>query len=174
MVASEVEQKDADIVRLAPHERPLDAAALARLKDSIRDELRRRIHPTRRAPVEAPGSDVLQHALVRAFGPDRSTHERRLFYLCAAPLVRALLLQRAGAASCNTLRRLAMLALDASLRRLETVAPRQACMIDLHYFAGLTLWETAGLLGQTEAAVKRDLRFIKAWLANMHRHYGGF
>ncbi len=45
-------------------------------------------------------------------------------------------------------------------------------MIDLHYFAGLTIRDTAIVLGVSTDTVIRDLRFAKAWLKARVRTYG--
>lgn len=42
--------------------------------------------------------------------------------------------------------------------------PRKARIVEMVYFAGLTMEETAGILGVTERTVLRDWRFAKAWL----------
>ena len=55
--------------------------------------------------------------------------------------------------------------LDEALRRLETIDPRQGEIVEVHYFGGLTLEETAATLNLSLATVKRDLRLAKAWLA---------
>ena len=55
--------------------------------------------------------------------------------------------------------------LDEALKRLETIDPRQGEIVEVHYFGGLTLEETAATLNLSLATVKRDLRLAKAWLA---------
>jgi len=57
------------------------------------------------------------------------------------------------------------LALDAALSDLARLYPRQAEMIETRYFAGLTVPETAEVLGISEATVNRDWRVARAWLA---------
>jgi RNA polymerase sigma factor (TIGR02999 family) len=56
--------------------------------------------------------------------------------------------------------------LDEALKKLETIDPRQGQMVELHYFGGLTLEETAATLDVSLATVKRDLRVARAWLAS--------
>jgi RNA polymerase sigma factor (TIGR02999 family) len=58
-----------------------------------------------------------------------------------------------------------LLALDAALSDLARLYPRQAEMIETRYFAGLTVPETAEVLGISEATVNRDWRVARAWLA---------
>lgn len=59
----------------------------------------------------------------------------------------------------------ALLSLDDSLTRLGELHPRHAKAIELRYFAGLTLEESAQVLGTSAPTVMRDLRFAQAWLA---------
>jgi len=61
------------------------------------------------------------------------------------------------------------LALDAALARLETVDARAAQVVELRYFAGLTLEDIAGQLGCTRRTVDRDWCFARAFLkAELH------
>lgn len=61
-------------------------------------------------------------------------------------------------------RRFDLIALDEALERLAALDPRQAKVVELRYFAGLDVEETAGALGISTATVKRDWTFAKAWL----------
>ena len=54
--------------------------------------------------------------------------------------------------------------LDEALRRLENVHPRKAQVIELRFFTGLSLEETAAALHISVDTVKRDWRFAKLWL----------
>lgn len=55
-------------------------------------------------------------------------------------------------------------ALDSALRQLEVLDPRQARIVELRYFGGLTIDETAGALGVSVATVKREWHLAKVWL----------
>jgi RNA polymerase sigma factor (TIGR02999 family) len=55
--------------------------------------------------------------------------------------------------------------LDELLNRLFALDERQAKVVELRYFAGLSIEETAELLGVGPATVKRDWVMAKAWLA---------
>ncbi|CAN5786111.1 sigma-70 family RNA polymerase sigma factor [soil metagenome] len=55
--------------------------------------------------------------------------------------------------------------LDEALRRLEALDDRQGRILELRYFGGLSLEETADGLGVSLATVKRELRSARAWLA---------
>ena len=57
-----------------------------------------------------------------------------------------------------------MLALDECLTRLEKLAARQSRIVELRYFGGLSIEETADVLGVTPTTIKRHWRFAKAWL----------
>ena len=50
------------------------------------------------------------------------------------------------------------------MERLEGFDPRQAQVVELCYFGGLTYPEIAAMLGVSEATVDRDLRHARAWL----------
>ncbi|HXR16405.1 MAG TPA: sigma-70 family RNA polymerase sigma factor [Terriglobales bacterium] len=56
------------------------------------------------------------------------------------------------------------LALDEALQRLSRLDARQAQVVDLRYFVGLTVEETAAVLDVSPETVKLDWRFAKAWL----------
>lgn len=57
-----------------------------------------------------------------------------------------------------------VLAVDAALRKLEVDDPRKAKIVELRWFAGLTVPETAEVLGVSVGTVERDWRFVRAWL----------
>ena len=57
-----------------------------------------------------------------------------------------------------------IIALDEAMNRLEELEPRQSRVVELRYFAGLTIEETAELLGVSISSVKDDWRVAKVWL----------
>jgi RNA polymerase sigma factor (TIGR02999 family) len=57
-----------------------------------------------------------------------------------------------------------VLALDDALKRLATLDPQQERIVELRYFGGLTLDETAEVMGISTATVKREWVIAKAWL----------
>jgi RNA polymerase sigma-70 factor (ECF subfamily) len=57
-----------------------------------------------------------------------------------------------------------LLALDQALSRLEHIEPRQARVVELRYFGGLSVEETAGVLGTSPRSVKRDWSLARIWL----------
>lgn len=62
-----------------------------------------------------------------------------------------------------------VLAVDEALKKLEEVAPRQAEVVMLRYFAGLSVDEAAQALGVSPRTVDYEWRFARAWL---HRELG--
>ena len=57
-----------------------------------------------------------------------------------------------------------LLAVDAALRRLAEWDARQAKVVELRFFGGLTVEETADALGISSKTVKRDWSLARAWL----------
>ncbi len=57
-----------------------------------------------------------------------------------------------------------LLALDKALNELATLDERQAQIVELRYFSGLSIEETAEVLHISSATVKRDWSMAKAWL----------
>jgi RNA polymerase sigma factor (sigma-70 family) len=56
------------------------------------------------------------------------------------------------------------LALDAALTRLEQLDPDKARVVELRYFGGLTIEETAAAMASSPATVKRHWQAARAWL----------
>jgi RNA polymerase sigma-70 factor, ECF subfamily len=61
-------------------------------------------------------------------------------------------------------RKIDVTALDQALRALEALDERQARIVELRFFGGLTVEETAELLEISPATVKRDWTLAKIWL----------
>lgn len=57
-----------------------------------------------------------------------------------------------------------LLALDEALTQLEALDPKQARIVELRFFGGLTVEETAEVAGISTATVKREWRTARAWL----------
>jgi len=110
-------------------------------------------------------------------------YDRSHFFGVAAHLIRRILLmharqhhaaKRGGSAQKISLdeavvftreRSADLLALDELLTRLVELDPQQARIVELRFFGGLSVEETADLLGISTATVKRDWAMAKAWLA---------
>jgi RNA polymerase sigma factor (TIGR02999 family) len=58
-----------------------------------------------------------------------------------------------------------VLALDDALERLAAIDPRQARVVELRLFSGLTVEEAAEVLDVSAATVKREWTMAKAWLS---------
>ena len=109
---------------------------------------------------------------------------RKQFYALAAQVMRRILVdharalaadKRGGGAAKTTLdaeisaginRTIELLALDEALDQLARVSPRQAQVIELRYFAGLTVEEIGDLVGVSAATISRDQRTAEAWLGH--------
>lgn len=57
-----------------------------------------------------------------------------------------------------------VLAIDEALARLARLDPDQVRIVELRFFAGLTVEETAHVLGRSARTVKREWQLAKAWL----------
>jgi len=65
-----------------------------------------------------------------------------------------------------------LLTVNESLSKLEKLDPRQARIVELRYFAGLTIEEIADLVGVATKTVTRELNMAKAWLySGLKQHY---
>jgi RNA polymerase sigma-70 factor, ECF subfamily len=67
-------------------------------------------------------------------------------------------------ADLSTVREVDLIALDDALNELERIDPEQRKLVELRYFGGLSIEETAQALGVSTATVKRDWRVARAWL----------
>ncbi len=150
------------------------------------DELRRRAHFQRRdAPAsETVGTTVLVHeTFLKLAGAARPQwDDRRHFFRVAARAMRQILLdqarrrvaqKRGGGEFALDIDELQvgvetdqnqLVALDQALSRLEAENPRLAEVVELRFFAGLSVDETAAALGVSERTVKRDWRLARAFL----------
>jgi RNA polymerase sigma factor (TIGR02999 family) len=57
-----------------------------------------------------------------------------------------------------------VIAIDEALERLARLDPEQERIVELRFFAGLTVEETAQLIGRSPRTVKREWQLAKAWL----------
>jgi RNA polymerase sigma factor (TIGR02999 family) len=66
-----------------------------------------------------------------------------------------------------------LLAVDDSLNQLAKIDPRQAKIVEMRFFGGLSVEEAAEALGVSPKTVKRDWSVAKAWLyADLKERYG--
>ena len=57
-----------------------------------------------------------------------------------------------------------VIALDVALDRLSELDPQQSRIVELRFFAGLTIEDTSEVMGISPATVKRDWTSARAWL----------
>ena len=55
-------------------------------------------------------------------------------------------------------------AIDSALSRLEELDPKQGRIVELRFFGGLSIEETAEVVGVSPATVKREWALARAWL----------
>jgi len=65
-----------------------------------------------------------------------------------------------------------VVALDEALTVLGTIDQRKSQVVELRFFGGLSIEETAEVLKVSPETIKRDWRLAKAWLRRELRHYG--
>jgi RNA polymerase sigma-70 factor (ECF subfamily) len=163
-----------------------DQTALDKLMPLVYDELRRLAHNYMRR--EHPGHTLQTTALVdeaylRLVDQTHTQwNSRAQFFGIAAQLMRRILVdharshlyaKRGGGARRVALDEVAVLspergaeliALDDALERLSSIDPRKSRVVELRYFGGLSVEETAEILEVSAITVKRDWLVAKAWL----------
>jgi RNA polymerase sigma factor (TIGR02999 family) len=107
-----------------------------------------------RAQFFAVASQMMRHILV-----DHARARHR-----AKRGGRALHVSLSGAANVALHTDSDLVALDDALRALESIAPRQARVVESRFFGGLSLEETAEALGVSVGTVRRDWTLARAWL----------
>lgn len=169
--------------------------ALARLYERVYPELR--LMARRRMKKERHANTLQSTALVhevylRLLDVTKiDWRERAQFFAMAAQMMRRILVdaarargahKRGGGAVIVDLDQTAMvsnephrsiLALDEALTAFATVAPRQAKVVELRYFGGLTEEEIVAALNISPRTVRRDWGLAKAWLLRALSHKGG-
>jgi RNA polymerase sigma factor (TIGR02999 family) len=167
-----------------------DKAALDRLTPLVYDEIRRIAH--RYVQREREGQTLQTTALVneaylRLAGSANITWQNRAhFYAVTAQVMRRILIDHARRRQyvkhggetqrvafevaisevglMSQPRAAELLALDEALDELARLDPRKSRVVELRYFGGLSLKETAKVLEVSLMTVRRDWRAAKAWL----------
>ncbi|WP_321471580.1 ECF-type sigma factor [uncultured Paludibaculum sp.] len=163
-----------------------DETALARLTDLLLPELRRIAHRYRRDEREADSlqtTALVNEVYLRLIEiRNIDWQHRSQFFGLIAQLMRRILvdaarkraaLKRGSGLSIVDLDEAQvpapeadglLLALDEALEEFARIAPRQAKVVELRYFGGLSEEETAEVLQSSPRTVRRDWQFAKVWL----------
>lgn len=176
----------AEVTELLAAWRGGNAAALDALLPLVYAELRRVAHRYMRDEHHAPllqTTAVVHEAYLRLIDVNRvDWQSRNHFFAVSAQLMRRVLVdaarrrgadKRGGDASHVVLdearlpgrgRDADLLALDDALERLAALSPRKVRVVELRFFGGLTVEETAQVLAVSAETVMRDFRMAKLWL----------
>ena len=169
-----------------------DKAALDQLVPIVYDELRRqaaRYLRRERVGHTLQTTALIHEAYLRLVDQKHVRWQNRAhFFGIAAQLMRRILvdhartkkrLKRGGsdlrvslneATALSKGQDLDVIGLDEALTRLEKIDEQQGKIVELRFFSGLTVEETAAVLGISTGTVKRDWSMAKAWL---HRELSG-
>ncbi len=158
---------------------------LALVYDELRGLARRYMRAERREHTLQPTALVHEAYLRLVDQPLADWRGRTHFFAVGARVMRRLLIdhargrgrQKRGGARCRVtltdwrqpavdggLGAAELLDLDAALERLARVDPREARVVELRFFAGLTVAEVAELLGVGKRTVEADWMHARAWL----------
>ena len=162
-----------------------DGAAVADLMPVVYDELRRlaRSYVRRERAQSVQATELVHEAYLRLAGGRPQRWRGRTHFLAIAAIgMRRLLVERARARGAEkrgggrvqvTLddalvagpgAAVDLLAVDEALSALAALDARQARIVELRFFGGLTVEETAEATGVSPATVKRDWTLARAWL----------
>lgn len=162
-----------------------DSSALERLMPLVYDELRRiaRTHMMREQPDHSlQATALVNEAYSKLVDCSRMQwRDRAHFFAMSSRLMRRILIDHArrnnikrggdrkrlsldeaamvGAEFSNE-----MLAVDAALGKLAAIDERKCRIVEMRFFAGLTVEESAETLGISSITVIREWNFAKAWL----------
>ena len=175
-----------DITRLLARWKQGDARALEELTPIVYQELRQLSrHYMRREPGDhtLQPTAVVHEAYVRLSGVREAKFQNRThFYGAAATIMRRILVdharerravKRGAGATLKSLDeadergvdvRFDLIYLNDALDRLAALAPKPARVVELRYFGGLSVDETAEFLNVAPITVKRHWAFARAWL----------
>lgn len=174
------------VTQLLDEARAGKAEALNRLLPLVYTELRRVAAAYMRRERESQtlqATALVHEAYLRLMGEQKVAWQNRAhFCAIAAQSMREILVERARARHAQkrgghwhritlTDARLGsdpppldVLSLDEALTRLAAFDPARARLVELRFFGGLTIEETAEALGQSPATVKRGWALARAWL----------
>ena len=163
-----------------------DEGALGRLIPLVQPELHRLAHhymSRERAGHTLQTTALLNEAYLQLVDdPKRNWQNRTHFMAATAQLMRRIIvdyarqrasLKRGGGALKVSLNDAALvtekrseelLALDEALQELAALDPRKSQIVELRYFGGMTIEETATFLKMSHRSVEREWTMAKAWL----------
>jgi RNA polymerase sigma factor (TIGR02999 family) len=171
-----------------------DARALEQLTPLVYAELRKIAHRymnRERAGHTLQTTAVVHEAFLRLLGnPQENWQNRSHFYAIAAQMMRRILVdyaranlraKRGGETTRVALEDIDapvtelaldpdLIALDAALEKLAEIDPRRGRVVELRFFGGLSVEETAHVLQVAPDTVVRDWRVAKAWLFRYLSH----
>lgn len=173
-----------DVTRLLVAAAEGDERAQTALLPLVYDELRRRAGSAlsrERAGHTLQPTALVHEAWMRLIAQEAvSWQGRQHFYALASRMMRRVLVDHARGRlrqkrggdqvrveledGLSTSRDADVLALDDALERLAALDPRQAEIVELRFFGGLTVQEVAETLGISKRAVEAEWTMIKAWL----------
>lgn len=174
-----------DVTKLLARASQGDVSALDALLPIVYDELRALAHHVRRrsGAAETLNTTALVHEAYEKFARAESNfQDRRHFFRVAAKAMRQIIVnyslaqkaaKRGGDQKPLSLeaerfvppeKAGELIALDEALTRLSVLDARLAETVELRYFVGLTISETADVLERSPATVKRDWSTARAWL----------
>lgn len=175
-----------DVTALLLSWRQGDEEALARLVPLVHQELRqiaRRCLRGERAAQSLPATALVNEAYLRLVDARQVNWQSRVHFLAmSARIMRRVLVDAARARGAGKRggdavrvsfsRALAryedlgedVVALTDAIDALEKLDPRKGRIVELRFFAGLTVDETAAVLAVSPQTVARDWTFAKAWL----------
>ena len=163
-----------------------DHAAMDQLAPAVQHELHR--VASRQLAAERPGhilqtTALVNEAYIRLIDWKNVRWQNRAqFFAMASQMMRHILVdyaraqhrhKRGGSAVQVSLSQAAgvplenaadLVALDEALQNLESLAPRQARVVELRFFGGLSLEESAEVLEMSVATVRKDWSLARAWL----------
>lgn len=186
---SRVEPEDPvteQVARLLDAARNGEAGALDDLFGVVYTELKHRAHLQRGGASPTLGTTALVHEVyLKLAGSRRDWNDRTHFMRVAARAMRQILIDRArrqladkrgGGLRAVTLDEVAvaadspdgaaetLMALEEALLRLGEQSARLAQVVELRFFGGLSVEETAQALGVSDRTIKRDWRLARAFL----------
>ncbi len=167
-------------------ERAIDAL-LPVVYEELRELAARLLKGERREHTLQPTALVHETYLRLVGAPQIRWENRAHFFATAATVIRRILLKHARSRKCakrgGAWRRVPLdrdvtvktpdidvVALDDALQRLGRFAPQELRVVELRFFAGMSVEGTAEVLGVSPRTVARDWRIAKAWL---HRELEG-